>query len=596
MCWDENRDYGAKYGGGVYAIAMRDMVKRDRNHASVIIWSFCNEAECEQFDSDYSGLAFRAAAKGVDPTRPVAANGALSQTPTLQLDVQGGSHWSGDKMVTAHAQNATKPLVLSECCSCNSQRDLRSMDGDCISAQNSPGLLPFVTGSLGVWTLMDYFGEPAGQPHGWPHVSCDFGQFDIAGFPKPHAYWYAANWLQGFNASNPGRPALPSKTVARILALPGGAPSPATTISAVTTAPFAELFLDGVSHGALATRRDERGEILATEWGGRAGGKCTGADPFPTNASGVQCHGLVRASAGDSSASACANACCAESAVCDTWQLATGHGAGGSSKERDGCWIGRAEEGVGKCGLPKQPNAQWVGGQRTVAPTPGPGAFRNATLVAYSGNPHSDAAVAAAVNVLAVHSLFAPSTERSGYRLALTIDVPSASTGTGTALLLDGRDTAFVRCAIIDSSANDALVASASDRVTWRVVSGPGRTSGVANGNRSSHEWLKSTSVNAYLGLARGTFRVTQDCTSAARASCATIDADASRAPTAVEAAVADCDVNPIVVEASAPGFDAVQISIPVSVDAAKDSPLAIARATGESFTNGFSYLNDFVG
>lgn len=32
MCWDENRDYGAKYMGGAYAVAMRDMVKRDRNH------------------------------------------------------------------------------------------------------------------------------------------------------------------------------------------------------------------------------------------------------------------------------------------------------------------------------------------------------------------------------------------------------------------------------------------------------------------------------------------------------------------------------------------------------------------------------------
>ena len=93
MCWDENRDYGAKYGSGVYAVAMRDMVKRDRNHASVIMWSFCNEAECTQYDSTFSGEAFRAAAKGVDPTRPVTANGALSQTPTAQLDIQGGSHW-----------------------------------------------------------------------------------------------------------------------------------------------------------------------------------------------------------------------------------------------------------------------------------------------------------------------------------------------------------------------------------------------------------------------------------------------------------------------------------------------------------------------
>jgi hypothetical protein len=99
-------------------------------------------------------------------------------------------------------------------------------------------------------------GEPAGQPlAAWPHVSCDFGNFDIAGHPKPHAYWYAANWLQGFDEAEPGRPALPFKTVARILELPGAAATPpdatATAVAkppsveAVTTAPEAELFLDG---------------------------------------------------------------------------------------------------------------------------------------------------------------------------------------------------------------------------------------------------------------------------------------------------------------------------------------------------------------
>ena len=38
---------------------------------------------------------------------------------------------------------------------------------------------------------MDYFGEPAGTgTSSWPVVSSDFGQFDISGFPKPHAWWY----------------------------------------------------------------------------------------------------------------------------------------------------------------------------------------------------------------------------------------------------------------------------------------------------------------------------------------------------------------------------------------------------------------------
>ena len=209
--------------------------------------------------------------------------------------------------------------------------------------------------------------------------------------------------------------------------------------------------------------------------------------------------------------------------------------------------------------------------------------WHNATLVARSSENE----------VLATHVLFAPSNEPSGYKLQLTVDVPSVTTGTGSALLMDGRDTALVRCAIIDSKADNALVASASNRITWRVVSGPGRFAGQSSGNRSSHTWMKSHSVNAYLGLARGLFRVTEDCTSGFRADCITIDADFGKGPTTVK--TTGCNTSPIVVEASAPGFAPVTISIPVSVDVEKDGVLAVARATA-SFSNGFSYLDDFVG
>ena len=521
-----------------------------------------------------------------------------------------------------------------------------------IPTQNSPGLLPYVTGSLGVWTLMDYFGEPQGQPlHAWPHVSCDFGQFDIAGHPKPHAYWYSANWLQRFGADEPGRPALPFKTVARILDLPtapGGA-QPSTlghepsqmsvstthtndadldagldsslddhtngdwsnskyssgehrsqkqkSFSAVTTAPFADLYLDGVSQGVMPTTRNDRGEVQPTEWPQLthhnqlitdfASPNCTGVSSFPVNATDVQCHDLHRASKGDASAAACAAACCAKGSSCNTWQIET-------SADND-CWIGAAREGVGKCGPPRQ--GAWVGGQRHTTPSPSPPpsptpppSYRNATLVAYSAHP-----LTANATVLATHTLFVPSSNTSAFKLLLTLDVPSVTTGTGSALVLDGRDTALVRCSIVDASANDALVASASDRISWRVVSGPGRLAGVANGNRSSHEWMKSSSVNAYLGLARGMFRVTHDCTSVGRSSCASIDVDGLRGPTVVKDS--NCDTTtPIVVEVSAPGFDSATISIPVSVDTDKDGVMAVARATGSEFTNGFSYLDDFVG
>ena len=44
-----------------------------------------------------------------------------------------------------------------------------------------------VAGTLGVWTLFDY----AGEPGPWPLVVSSFGQFDLAGFAKSASYWYA---------------------------------------------------------------------------------------------------------------------------------------------------------------------------------------------------------------------------------------------------------------------------------------------------------------------------------------------------------------------------------------------------------------------
>ena len=155
----------------------------------------------------------------------------LSRRRCYWAPPQGFSHKKNASFVQFHAESPTTPAVLSECCSCiaDGNQRLRGTRGlpECIADENTPGLLPYVSGSLGVWcappqnlsspahppfalaarnaccvhangrTLMDYFGEPRGTgTSSWPYVSSDFGQFDIAGFPKPHAYWYAANWLQ----------------------------------------------------------------------------------------------------------------------------------------------------------------------------------------------------------------------------------------------------------------------------------------------------------------------------------------------------------------------------------------------------------------
>lgn len=584
MCWDENRDYGAKYMNGAYAIAMRDMVKRDRSHPSIIVWSYCNEFECQQFDATYSGNAFRAAAYSVDGTRPVTANHVGDALLTATIDVQGFSHKNNQSFVNFHKQSPDKPTVLSECCSCIADGNQRVVDGprglpSCIAQQNSPALLPYVAGSLGVWTLMDYFGEPHGTgTSAWPYVSSDFGQFDIAGFPKPHAYWYVANWLQAAPKADPGRPPLPSQPVARLLDLPpvGSLLAAATNhssmrveeLNAIVTAPFAQLLVNGNAQPIKPSARDEFGAFTTMSWSLAASSPCTGPLSFPHNATGVQCHGLTKMGAA-ADEMACAKVCCADGA-CNTWQLDVGASA-------KGCWIGHVA--VGGCDPPKQ--GTWVGGQRD-DPPPFHG---NATLLALSDSAGS--------KVLGSHTLLSADANASAYRLSLTIDVPSAATGTGDALLLDGRDTALVRAAIVDGSTG-ALVSTAAHRIMWRVVSGPGRMAGVSNGDPKSHEWMKSDGIAAWGGLARGYVRTTVDCTSAHRELVGAIDLDGALAPTIVVPDAADCHTAPIVVGATAEGLGEAQISIPTSIDAAVDGVFAVAARTASSPS--FSYLDSFVG
>ena len=43
VVWDENRNFG---DNDIWVQAEGDMVKRDRNHPSIMVWSFCNEAGC----------------------------------------------------------------------------------------------------------------------------------------------------------------------------------------------------------------------------------------------------------------------------------------------------------------------------------------------------------------------------------------------------------------------------------------------------------------------------------------------------------------------------------------------------------------------
>jgi len=118
----------------------------------------------------------------------------------------------------------------------------------------------------------------------------------------------------------------------------------------------------------------------------------------------------------------------------------------------------------------------------------------------------------------------------------------------------------------------------ATTNVTFRVVSGPGAVVGTHNGDPHCHEPNNAPWHSAYHGLVRGVVQVTSIAgrTSRERALLAQIDA---HGPLSAGASVAALSTDAIVVEASAPGFDAVRLTIPTSTDASVAGVMAVAAA-----------------
>lgn len=283
---DENRDLRDSDGS---LGAMDTMVRTHRNHPSVMAYSLCNEGECS-FGPNKSGTGsagdrfshnrtiyglFRNTTKLLDPTRSVTANMWAEWGPgslTDFLDVQGISHPAPQWISAIRQLTDVKPLLVSECCSCQSQRGVNqgnvpsngpqpnvtdkhyaAFNADCLQQYvNFTDSLPYVAGSM-IWTLEDYAGEP--QPIGWPQVSSSFGAIDFAGFPKAAARWFQAWWLNSPSPLwNNSRPPLPTSHTVYIVEnnekphASGGN----VTFHVYTSAHSVELILNGQSRGQQA--------------------------------------------------------------------------------------------------------------------------------------------------------------------------------------------------------------------------------------------------------------------------------------------------------------------------------------------------------
>ena len=95
IVWDENREFG---NNPIWVQNQKDMVRRDRNHPSVMAWSFCNEGGCNHQNQDEMiGKQFRNVSYEEDPYRLVTANmnGDIGGELSMVIDIQGFSHRHG---------------------------------------------------------------------------------------------------------------------------------------------------------------------------------------------------------------------------------------------------------------------------------------------------------------------------------------------------------------------------------------------------------------------------------------------------------------------------------------------------------------------
>ena len=262
---------------------LESMIRRDRNHPSVIMWSIGNEVREQNNENGYL-VARRLAevCRKEDSSRPVTSgfnlhSEAIHNGLDKEIDLVGLNYKSGDYKQRHHAC-PNMIIYGSETASTVSSRgvykfpaeenardwyndyQVSSYDLDRVSW----GALPdtefasqednsFILGEF-VWTGFDYLGEPTPYNEGTPARSSYFGIVDLAGLKKDRFYLYQSHW-----SNKPVLHILPHwnfpERVGQIV-----------PVFCYTNYPKAELFVNGKSMGVKTHDKSDRYKRYRLIW------------------------------------------------------------------------------------------------------------------------------------------------------------------------------------------------------------------------------------------------------------------------------------------------------------------------------------------
>ena len=276
-----------------------NLVKANRNHPSIVMWSIGNEIpEQNSEDGRLISIRLQGLCHSLDPTRPVTqgmdrAEQALKNGMAQVMDVPGFNY-----RVHKYQQNIEQLpqgfLLGSETASTVSSRGIykfpveptdnsqyaswapgydptaiKKADGQCSSYDVeycSWSNLPdddwvwqddkdWVIGEF-VWTGFDYLGEPTPYDEYWPSRSSYFGICDLAGLPKDRYWLYRSKWQKDNHTIH----LLPHWTWGKERR------GKVTPVYCYTDYPTAELFVNGMSQGKITKNPTERLDRYRLRW------------------------------------------------------------------------------------------------------------------------------------------------------------------------------------------------------------------------------------------------------------------------------------------------------------------------------------------